>query len=129
MLPAIVSISRKIILSTKKIVYGVVEKGRFRILSLSFHHYEQRVYPFLSPWLPTPTHPDQVAVAGLLVASAESSGNRVISSKMRGVSGKRPRGSVSEQTSPWTGRMPKPAMDADSLVDYGSGFLRKSCDR
>lgn len=51
---------------------------------------------------------------------------------MRGVSVKRPRGLVAEveQASlPWAGRVPKPAMDADSFVDYGSGFLRKSCDR
>lgn len=57
---------------------------------------------------------------------------------MRGVGGKRPRAAIpsaeqqaggSASTVPWAGRVPKPAMDADSLVDYGSGFLRKSCDR
>lgn len=51
---------------------------------------------------------------------------------MRGVGTKRPRGYVAtaeEPPLPWAGRVPKPAMDADSFVDYGSGFLRKSCDR
>ncbi|CAM9541027.1 unnamed protein product [Laminaria digitata] len=50
---------------------------------------------------------------------------------MRAVGTKRPRGHVAtaEQASlAWAGRLPKPAMDADSFVDYGSGFLRKSCD-
>ncbi|CAM9354089.1 unnamed protein product, partial [Scytosiphon promiscuus] len=50
---------------------------------------------------------------------------------VRAVGAKRPRGYVaaaSEPTLPWAGRVPKPAMDADSFVDYGSGFLRKSCD-
>ncbi|CAM9128276.1 unnamed protein product [Ectocarpus fasciculatus] len=50
---------------------------------------------------------------------------------VRAVGAKRPRGYVAaaeEPTLPWAGRVPKPAMDADSFVDYGSGFLRKSCD-
>lgn len=55
-----------------------------------------------------------------------------MTSTVRGVGTKRPRGyvaSAEEPPLPWAGRVPKPAMDADSFVDYGSGFLRKSCDR
>eukprot|EP00903_Cladosiphon_okamuranus_P021068 g19354.t1 len=50
---------------------------------------------------------------------------------VRGVGTKRPRAYVATAEEPplsWAGRVPKPAMDADSFVDYGSGFLRKSCD-